>query len=122
MGGTAPNCRACYSARVRARYRENIENCRAYERKRAQDPLRKERRREYNRRAKERNPERRAARVAVGNAIRDGRLVRQPCEVCGDRGEAHHDDYARPLDVRWLCFRCHREREHGQKVGDRTSG
>lgn len=41
---------------------------------------------------------------AVFHAIERGDLVRQPCEVCGGTHvEAHHDDYAKPLDVRWLC-------------------
>lgn len=58
----------------------------------------------------ERNPEKRAAHVAVGNALRSRQLVRQPCEVCGaTRVHAHHDDYSRPLDVRWLCPSHHGE-------------
>lgn len=43
------------------------------------------------------------ARAAVSSAIRSGRLLPQPCEVCGLKAEAHHSDYSRPLDVRWLC-------------------
>ena len=34
-------------------------------------------------------------------------LERQPCEVCGEKAEAHHPDYSKPLDVRWLCKRHH---------------
>jgi len=46
----------------------------------------------------------------VTNALRDGRLNRQPCEVCGAEDvEGHHDDYSRTLDVRWLCSVHHRE-------------
>jgi hypothetical protein len=47
---------------------------------------------------------------AVWKAVRDGRLKRQPCEVCGKkrRTVAHHDDYTKPLQVRWLCRRHHR--------------
>ena len=33
---------------------------------------------------------------------------RQPCELCGaPNGEAHHDGYDQPLEIRWLCSRCH---------------
>jgi DNA-directed RNA polymerase subunit RPC12/RpoP len=50
------------------------------------------------------------ARAQVTSAIRAGRLVRQPCEVCGAvKVDAHHDDYSRPLDVRWLCRAHHRQ-------------
>jgi hypothetical protein len=46
----------------------------------------------------------------VGRAVRNGRLVRpSTCDDCGAPGwiEAHHDDYSRPLYVRWLCKPCH---------------
>jgi hypothetical protein len=38
----------------------------------------------------------------------------QPCETCGTDQcvQRHHDDYSRPLDIRWLCATCH-QREHG---------
>lgn len=42
--------------------------------------------------------------------IRNGLLTRNPCEVCGElKVDAHHDDYMRPLDVRWLCRKHHNE-------------
>lgn len=57
-----------------------------------------------------RNPEKRAAHNAVTYALKSGRLVRQPCEVCNDpKSEAHHDDYSKPLVVRWLCKPHHAE-------------
>lgn len=58
------------------------------------------RRAEWNRQ----NPEKKWAHKAVAQAKARGELVPQPCEVCGAQmTHAHHDDYARPLDVRWLC-------------------
>jgi hypothetical protein len=52
----------------------------------------------------EKNRDKRAAHIAVGNALRDGKLVKGPCEVCGSaQVDAHHDDYSKPLVVRWLC-------------------
>lgn len=57
-----------------------------------------------------RHPERVAAHRAVLNAKRRGRLKPKPCEVCGSTEaiEAHHDDYQKPLVVRWLCRKHHR--------------
>jgi ribosomal protein S27AE len=57
--------------------------------------------------AKARTPEARikvSANRKVQNCIKRGLLLRQPCERCGSTpAQAHHDDYSRPLDVRWLC-------------------
>lgn len=60
---------------------------------------------EMNARSRSRTPkEVILAHRAVDTAIKNGSLVRQPCEVCGaDRVDAHHDDYSKPLQVRWLC-------------------
>jgi hypothetical protein len=71
--------------------------------------------------------ERRRVGARVAYAVRTGKLVRQPCEVCGlepfwyrpqDRPwsgyasvVAHHDDYDKPLEVRWLC-RFHHAEHH----------
>ncbi len=51
------------------------------------------------------------ATTAVGNAVRDGRMVKPThCHYCREEHplSAHHWDYYRPLDVTWLCRRCHR--------------
>jgi hypothetical protein len=50
------------------------------------------------------------ARNAAVQAIARGTITRGPCEKCGaSPAEAHHDDYARPLEVRWLCKHHHEE-------------
>lgn len=59
----------------------------------------------------------------VEKAVLRGELIPQPCEACGAdyafrdgrRGvQAHHEDYSKPLEVRWLCQKCHHE-EHRRK-------
>lgn len=46
------------------------------------------------------------------DAVRRGDIVRGKCEVCGEeKAQGHHPDYSKPLEVRWLCARHHRE-EH----------
>lgn len=55
-------------------------------------------------------PLKRIATNAVSNAIRCGELIRpEKCSVCNinAKTEAHHDDYSKPLNIRWLCKRCH---------------
>jgi ribosomal protein S27AE len=49
------------------------------------------------------------AHTMVHRAKKAGKLVPTPCERCGaGKVDAHHDDYAKPLQVRWLCRACHR--------------
>jgi len=46
---------------------------------------------------------------AVRRAIGRGDLAPQPCEECGERATVgHHEDYTKPLDVRWLCYSHHK--------------
>lgn len=46
----------------------------------------------------------------VQTALLSGKIEPQPCEICGEsRAYAHHDDYSKPLEVRWLCKRHHVE-------------
>lgn len=52
----------------------------------------------------------RTAHSIVANAIKSGKLVRpERCQGCLELKpvQAHHDDYDKPLDVQWLCQRCH---------------
>jgi hypothetical protein len=63
------------------------------------------------------------ARQAVRTALRTGGLNKGPCEIGGDcsgRIEAHHDDYSKPLEVRWLCRR-HHGRSHRAAAPDLSS-
>lgn len=124
--GTTPNgrqarCKECTKRAVRINYRQNKEHYQAYDRSRTQSPERKAKACEYQRRRRVNQAEKYKARYAVGNAVRDGRLVVQPCEVCGSAEvQAHHEDYSKPLEVMWLCFEHHRAR-HGQQA-DATDG
>jgi hypothetical protein len=55
---------------------------------------------------------------SVRNALVKGSLVRGVCEVCGvPKVEAHHEDYNKPLKVRWLCRKHHREWHEDRKAG-----
>ena len=75
---------------------------------------------EYSRKWVDSNREKREAHIAVGNAVRAGRLKRLPCEICGADGEAHHDDYSLPLLVRWLCKPHHAEHYRAAREVTRT--
>ncbi len=52
--------------------------------------------------------QKRKARRKVATELDAGRLTRKPCVKCGTKpADAHHHDYNLPLDVQWLCRRCH---------------
>lgn len=102
-------CVECVKARVRQHRARNIERINEYDRQRASRPERRQQFRELHIKAFS-DPVRRATYRATSNAIRDGRLIRPTvCSQCGKqcKPEAHHDDYTKPLEVRWLCRSCH---------------
>jgi len=44
-------------------------------------------------------------------AYKSGKIERQPCEICGAPDAlAHHEDYSKPFDIKWLCTKHHSER------------
>lgn len=115
--GLLGKCKECQKAASSATRRASIERITAYDSARQRTASRRAKKLGYQATHRARHPLKYKARNAVSNALRDGRLVRQPCEVCVRKdAQAHHHDYAKPLDVRWLCFEHHREDEHGQTV------
>lgn len=72
----------------------------------------------------------RAQRLAE-RALEKGIISRaDSCEACGASYtfkdgrsgiQGHHDDYNKPLDVRWLCQRCHHEWHKANRAKKRTT-
>lgn len=59
------------------------------------------------------------ARAEFNKAKREGRITPRPCEVCGVASAmGHHEDYAEPLSVRWLCHRHHSSRHRAPEDWD----
>jgi hypothetical protein len=114
-------CKECVGARVGAHREANLEKIRIYDRIRGDLPHRMALRQAYAREHPEafrpgqanwlkRNPEKRKAHNTLSNAIRDGKIVKPTaCSKCDEecRPEGHHVDYSKPLEVVWLCRRCH---------------
>jgi hypothetical protein len=121
--GHLNKCIECCKKHEHLRRVSKIEEIRAYDRMRGSLPHRLEANRlrqkteqgklihlQANERYKEKYKNRHAARHIVGNALRDGKIFKQPCFVCGDpKTEGHHPDYDRPLEVVWLCMKHHKE-------------
>ena len=71
---------------------------------------RKQSNKEADARRRKRDPLKVKARETLRNAVRDGRIEKpSQCVMCSTVGpvEGHHTDYSKPLDVEWLCQRCH---------------
>ena len=117
-------CKECHKASVSQRRLERLDYYREYDRLRSNLPHRIEARAQYaktvngiekSNAAKLRwtikNSNRKAASQMVNNALKSGRIKKSPCEVCGStyRIHGHHEDYSKPLEVRWLCPKHHRE-------------
>lgn len=126
--GHLNKCKECCKEAVRKNRAANLEYYRAYDKNRFLcDPRVRERQARYRKtkagkeairkagaKWQDNNREKRAAHVILGNAVKNGRVTKaSACENCGAPGRlnGHHHDYARPLEVKWLCPACHRK-EH----------
>lgn len=123
-------CKECRKAAVRNNRLIKADQYKAYEKARASLPKRVAARADYaktdsgkeaKRRAietwQQNNPKKRAVHVTTGNAIRDKKIIKKPCEICGCyKVVAHHCDYDKPLEVMWLCTTHHAEwhAKHGE--------
>ena len=110
--GRKYRCKQCdRAASSRWKKGDGIEWCRNHHRTRTKTEARRALMRRSGERQRLKFPERKAAYDAVRYALKTGKLKREACSRCGseDKAEAHHEDYARKLDVTWLCQPCHNE-------------
>ena len=112
--GHVNKCKECNKKDVLEHRLNNLEKIREYDRKRGnrQTP-------EYRSSLKKNFPTQWKAQHTFSNAVRGKKMKREPCEVCGaDYVHGHHDDYAYPLTVRWLCPAHHKQwhRDNGEAL------
>ncbi len=124
ISGRKTYCKACdkaryYAKRNAARTTEEGRRARsAWNRTREFSQAKRLREARHSSRYIERYPEKAMATRTVRRAIVSGALIRPAaCDECRQspppiRGgnpaiHAHHDDYSKPLHVRWLCIDCH---------------
>jgi len=113
-----PNKKAEWNAYQRHWRRRNREKALASSRRSAKKWQASPAGKEWQRQYRIRNRDRIRSRRAVHIALRAGTLVKSPCQLCGDPiVEAHHDDYSRPLRVRWLCKKHHERVHHPDAYG-----
>lgn len=112
--GRLNHCKDCVTRRVSKHRTLNIAAIREYDQTRNSLPHRVAERTVRCRAFRKRYPEKYKAHASVTNALRSGKLVRLPCAICGAaKTEAHHEDYAQPLMVTWLCALHHRQLHYG---------
>lgn len=125
-GWICKKCKCDYANKYR---QENIEKVREYDRNRPNKAERTRKFKEYLQRLKiedhekfadltyrkankfrEQDEQKRKAWGKLNDAIRYGKIQKPSvCCLCGTvcNVEAHHEDYSKPLDVLWLCSKCH---------------
>jgi len=124
--GRKPKCKPCMVIENRAYRAANLERIRiqntrsadknrdkirAYHRRAGQLPSCKAKNSKRLKDWRIRHPERVAAQEQARRALRRGELVRpSTCAHCGNtrKLEMSHTDYSKPIDIEWLCHKCHR--------------
>ena len=91
---TRAHCKKWYDSKGLEHFKDNRERTSKYRAKLRRD-----------------NPLVSKARDLYSWAVKSGKLMRQPCELCNstENVHGHHEDYTKPLEVRWLCRKHHGE-------------
>lgn len=120
--GHLNKCKECAKIDIRKNYFKNHDYYVDYDKKRSQLPHRVEARIKYasenkekvyqaKKRWDEKNKHKKAAHSKVQKAIIKGIIIKpdecQKCKTISNKIEGHHRDYSKPLDVIWLCKKCH---------------
>jgi len=106
-------CKSCVHVQHHQYRLAHAEECRAYEKSRLHNPNRKLARKKNRCTAEQKRKD--LVRQKAQWAIKTGRLIPQPCRVCGEvKVEAHHRDYSKPFEVEWLCSLHHRRLHHSK--------
>ena len=122
MNKTSPSRLATARAYKREHREELLQKQRDYNAARLADPERRATKLKQDRASRKQNYAKRKqydeqrdsvkvnARNLIRNHIYRGTLSREPCEKCAaPNAHAHHDDYNKPTEVRWLCPKHHKE-------------
>ena len=110
--GLYAQCKECHKIQVSEYTRENIDKI--------VEKSKTPKGREIQKRSTEswvtKNRSKKNIHVQTSHAIRSGLIKKKNCEVCNESYlvDAHHDDYNKPLNIRWLCRKHHKKfhKEH----------
>lgn len=127
--GHVNKCKECNKVDIRENYSKNKEYYQEYDKKRAMAPHRVAARKAYqntedgkdavrraHRNSRKKFPEKFSARRKLKYNIDTGKIIKpSTCSICGCGGRihGHHEDYSKPLDVVWLCVKCHSDVHKG---------
>lgn len=118
-------CRACFSRYNRERYAADPQRFKEAVRKYQDENL--ENLFVTRMEMCERNPSRSNANSAVTYALKLGYIEKPDhCLGCGRKSDearvtAHHNDYSKPLEVVWVCDRCHRRLDASRRIAEGKS-
>jgi hypothetical protein len=110
--GHVNKCKDCNKQDVIINRKSKLQYYREYDKKRNSLEHRKIKSIEKCSNYRKENPKKYKAHSLVNSSIRNGKLKKPKiCESCLSQSKlnAHHDDYDKPLSVRWLCSPCHSE-------------
>lgn len=125
--------RPILNARLRQRYIDNLDLSRAQGRERQKRYMQTEKGKlkhiEAQKIYEQENPEKIKARSKLQKAISSGKIIRKTnCEICfiDCKPHGHHEDYSKPLEVIWMCSKCHlyhhqNYRFHAKRASEETS-